>query len=309
MSQPGLVFFGSPPLAAELLKKLVEEKFRVIAAVTQPDRPAGRAQALQPPAVKIAAEKLGVRVLQPANLIDAVATLQALQPVVGILFAYGRILPKSWLDVFPSGILNLHPSLLPRYRGPSPVSQAILDGVTETGVSVIRLDEQLDHGPIISQWACKIAPEETADALLSRLVRQGSGLLCDLLPQYLAGKIQPRPQDETLATYTRPVSREDGRIDWSDTAEAVYRKYRAYVPWPGVFTTWQNRRLKLLELSPIPSASQQPDGTVVGAGGRLVVACSQGAVSVGRLQLEGKSPVDDKDFLRGHPSFAGSRLG
>lgn len=309
MPQPGLVFFGSPPLAAELLKKLVEKKFRVIAAVTQPDRPAGRTLALQPPAVKIAAEQFGIRVLQPTNLIDALATLQALQPVVGVLFAYGRILPTSWLDVFPSGILNLHPSLLPRYRGPSPVSQAILDGVTETGVSVIRLDEQLDHGPIVGQQVCEIPPDVTADQLLTRLLGQGSDLLIELLPRYLAGKIQPRPQDETLATYTRPVSREDGRIDWSDTAEAVYRKYRATFPWPGVFTTWQNRRLKLLELSPIPSALQPSAGTVVGDGGRLVVACSQGAVSVGRLQLEGKSPVDGKDFLRGHPSFAGSRLG
>lgn len=309
MPQPGLIFFGSPPLAAELLKNLVKRKFHVIAAVTQPDRPAGRMLGLQPPAVKITAENLGIRVLQPTAMIDVVGSLRALQPAVGILFAYGRMLPKSMLDSFPSGILNLHPSLLPCYRGPSPVSQAILDGATETGVSIIRLDEQLDHGPIISQWACKIAPEETADALLSRLVRQGSGLLCDLLPQYLAGKIQPRNQDETLATHTRPVSREDGRINWSDTAVAAYQKFRAYVPWPGVFTTWKNMRLKLLELRPATAVPHLPAGTVAVTGNDIYVACGQGAISISRLQLEGKGPADANDFLRGHPSFAGSRLG
>ena len=281
----------------------------MVAVVTAPDRPRGRSGAPVAPPVKLAAARLGIPVLQPGKLSTLPVLVRPQEPLLGVLFAYGRILPPQVLQMFPHGILNIHPSLLPRHRGPAPVVGAILDGSTTTGVTIMILDDQMDHGPILGQQRVTIAPEETAQQLTSRLAEVGTTLLLSLLPRYVSGALHPHPQPAAGATVTRELRREDGAIVWERSARDLYNQYRACDPWPGFYTWLGSRRLKLLDvgLDDAVSPVRKP-GILQAADGKVVISAAAGALVIGRLQFEGGVPIEASAWLRGHPDALGARL-
>ena len=304
---------GTPGFAAPVLSGLLDAGHEVAGVYTRPDRRAGRGRRLLAPEMKSFAEERGLPVLQPPSLREEEArrALAALSPELIVVAAYGLLLPPAVLDIPPLHCLNIHPSLLPRHRGPSPVAAAIVEGDEETGATVMRLDEGMDTGPIVAQRRTRIGREETGEALTARLFQMGADLLVDALPAWSKGEIEARPQDESLATVTRRLSREDGEIDWSMPAERTARQVRAYHPWPGAYTTWEGRSLKVIE-----AAAAEEDGGVGEAGrvvslgrGRMGVSTGEGVLELRQVQLEGRSAVDAAGFLAGHPGAVGSVLG
>jgi len=309
MSDYSVIFFGTPEYAATTMKTLVASGVPVVAAVTPPDSPIGRTQFLAASPVKIAANLLNIPVFQPRGQADFATVLKKITPSVGVLFAFGNILPSAFLKAFSYGVLNIHPSLLPKYRGPSPVQQAILDGADRTGVSVIRLDEQVDHGPILAQVETKIEKNERLIDLIARLASVGTRELIRVLPLYISGTLKLIPQRHEEATYTKPFSRTDGQIDWATPAEQVYRQYRACYPWPGIYTAFGQKRLKIHDLSVLNAQTHSRPGEVLLLNEKIIaIACGSGAVQLITVQLEGSKPMTAGDFLRGHPAFYGAIL-
>lgn len=306
-----VLFLGTPSFAALPLRALAAAGHEVVGVVTQPDRAAGRSRSLQPPPVKVAALELGIPVLQPPTLKDAavVQQLRDLHFEVGVVAAYGEILRRNVLDIPPLGYLNVHPSLLPLYRGPTPVTAAILAGDELTGVSIIRLVRAMDAGPIIAQATVSLDRDARAGALTDELFTIGSQLLVGALPLYARGEIAPQPQDESQATYCKLLTREDGRIDWSLPALVIERAVRAYDPWPGAWTTWQGQQLKIgaARVDAEWSGDVAP-GTVVD-GSDLRIATGSGALVIAELQPAGKRMMPASDWLRGQRGLAGQRLG
>ncbi len=264
--------------------------------------------------MKAAAEALGIPVLQPPNLRgeSIQAELAGLAPDVIVVAAYGRFLPTAVLALPPHGCLNLHPSLLPRHRGPSPVATAILEGDETTGVSLMLLDEGMDTGPVVAITEMSLTGRETAGELTGTLFDMGGALLQENLVPWVGGQLSPLPQDETLATVSRKLERADGLVDWSQPAETIARKCRAFDPWPGIHAHWNGRMLKLLSVSLDPGALDSPGvaGQVLGSEppGTLRVATGQGILSLDRVQIEGGRAVSGHDFVNGHPNIIGSLL-
>jgi methionyl-tRNA formyltransferase len=262
--------------------------------------------------VKVLAEELGFPVLQPPSLRDPDfrAKLAELRPDVTVLVAYGEYLAPAVLDLPKRGSVNLHPSLLPRWRGSTPIQSAILAGDEVTGVSVILMDKGLDTGPVLAQRSVPIGPEETQPELAQRLAEEGAELLSETLPLWLRGEIAPVPQVEEGATMTRTLQKEDGLLNWNVPAEELARRVRALQPWPGTYTHWDGRLLKVLQARPVHGETAVTPGTVaVAAGGKsLVVWTPQGALELVRVQLEGKPPVEARSLLSGYPQIVGSVL-
>jgi methionyl-tRNA formyltransferase len=306
-----IVFMGTPSFAAIPLRALAAAGHEIVGVVTQPDRAAGRSKTPQAPPVKVAAVELGVPVLQPATLKDdaVVEMLRSLQPDVGVVAAYGEILRKNVLDIPPLGYLNIHPSLLPLYRGPTPVNASILAGDEITGVSIIRLVRAMDAGPIVAQATISLPRNARAGPLTDELFDIGAQLLVSSLPLYASGDIQPQPQDDSQASYCKMLSKEDGRIDWSLPALVVERMIRAYDPWPGAFTTWNDQPLKI-NAATVDSDWQgsQIPGTVLDSP-VLQVATGSGALVIQQLQPAGKRPMESRDWLRGQRGIVGQQLG
>ena len=310
------VFMGTPSPVVPVLRRLHEMPgVEVAAAVTPPDRPRGRGRQPEPPAVKQEALALSIPVLQPSNLRgDATqANLSALKPDVIVVAAYGRLLPPAVLALPPLGCLNLHPSLLPRHRGPSPVATAILEGDEVTGVSLMLLDEGMDTGPVIARREYANTGREATGELTDTLFAMGADLLAESLEPWVSGELAAQPQDDALASVTRKLERADGLADWTLPADTLARQCRAYDPWPGLYTQWQGRTLKLLEIAPWPEAETGAitPGRVV-AGGRhsgIFVVTGIGMLTLNRLQLEGRRPVSAHEFLMGYPDFIGAFLG
>ncbi|MBM3949596.1 MAG: methionyl-tRNA formyltransferase [SAR202 cluster bacterium] len=303
---------GTPELAVPVLAALMKAGHQVVAAYCQPDKPAGRGQLLEPPPVKVYAAQHSLPVLQPPTLRspEAQVELAALKPDAIVVAAYGKLLPPEVLAVPSLACLNIHPSLLPKYRGPSPVATAILNGDPVTGVTIMKLDEGMDSGPILSQQEAPIGPDETADALTARLFAMGAALLVEALPTVAAGKAVFRPQDKAQTTLTRKLSKEDGLVDWSKPAAHIARQVRAYHPWPGTYTHWDRRMLKLIEAAAEGTDSRATAGRILGLGeAGLGVATGEGVLYVRRLQEEGRRAVSAKEFLAGHPDFVGATLG
>lgn len=301
-----VAFLGTPGFAVPSLERLVEAGHEVALVVTQPDRSAGRGRAPSPPPVKVAAERLGLPVRQPERLRDDLDVLRAAKPQVGVVAAYGEVLTAATLAVPERGFVNVHPSLLPELRGATPVPTAILTGMATTGVTVMHVSLGVDAGPILAQVAEPIRDDDTGGALLARLGELGADLLVEALPRWLAGKLAPRRQDGRRATYSRTLSRDDGRADWSLPAVELWRRCRAFQPWPGFFTTWRGRTLKLTRVEPLASRRGNAPGAVFDG---PAVACGTGALLIHELQLEGKRVMGAEEFLRGQPSFVGSHLG
>ena len=332
-----VVFFGTPEFAVPALEALVKSGYKIAAVVTQPDKPVGRGLKMEASVVKVKAQELGLNVLQPDTLKTpaALEIFKSLNIDLAVCIAYGKIIPKSVLDLFPRGVLNIHPSLLPKYRGPSPIQSAIANGDSETGVTIMLLDEETDHGAILTQHAMAISPspsplpareggrrpgEGPTGAELSKLLAQeGAKLLIKTLPQWLNRTVEPLEQDHAKATFTKLLEREDGRINWQQPAEQIERIVRAYDLWPGTWTTWpapnsaqQNlkagKRLKILRatlLHPtIGCANNATPGYVWKTDdGRLAINCNPGSVIFEKIQLEGKKPMTGQEFLHGYPKI------
>ncbi len=310
-----IVFMGTPSFAVPVLASLTTiSDSQVVGVYTPPDRPAGRGRQPQASPIKEYALEHDLPIFQPNNFRseEVQDELAELKPDAIVVAAYGKLLPKPVLDVAPLGCLNIHPSILPRYRGPSPVATCLLNGDLITGVTIMLLDEGMDTGPLIAQHEFFLKGNETADGLTTELFKLGGELLQESLPQWQSGELKSEPQDETKASVTRKFERADGLADWSLSAIELERRVRAFTPWPGLFTNWNESGLKILEVSIISSSSTEfVPGTVVGTNHPDVaaaVATSEGFLGLHTVQLEGKRAVDARDFLNGSPDFIGSQL-
>jgi methionyl-tRNA formyltransferase len=312
-----IIFMGTPDFAVPSLERLCDAGCTVVAVYTQPDRPAGRGRKDQLSPVKEAAHRLGLKVVQPESLKREAAQteLAAFCPDVIVVAAFGQILPRAVLDLAPGGCLNLHASLLPRYRGAAPIAAAVLAGDTLTGITVIEMAEKLDSGPILSQAAISIASYDTTGSLAVKLGQIAATLIVEVLPRWRRGEILPRPQEAAKATYFPSLSKEAGLINWSRPAAVIEREVRAYQPWPGSFTLWQGRQLKILEAVASPGQPGEPPGTVslplpgTVAQAAFRLATGEGWLGVNRVQLEGRRAMTAAEFLAGQRDFAGARLG
>ncbi len=304
---------GTPQFAVPALRALLSHH-DVVAVVTQPDAPAGRGREVSPSPVKALATERGAPVLQPESLKspEAVDQLRACAPEVIVVAAFGQILRRPVLELPPHGCVNVHASLLPRWRGASPINAAIAAGDEVTGVTIMRMDAGLDTGPILSQRSEPIRPDDTAGALGARLAELGAALLVETLPGYLAGRIQPQLQDDTRATKCGLLKKEDGRIDWRRSAIEIERHVRAMSPWPSAFTTWQGRLLRVLRAAVRPASPEAVSlapGAVFAAGKSICVRCGEDALELIEVQPEGKRPMSGVDFARGQRGLSGSRFG
>jgi methionyl-tRNA formyltransferase len=318
-----IVFLGTPAFAIPSLRRLADEGYEIAAVYTQPDRPAGRGRRLTPPPVKTAALAMGLPVRQPESLRDpsALAELASLHPEVGVGVAYGQILRQEALAIPPKGVLNVHPSLLPRHRGASPIPAAILAGDRETGVSIILMDAGMDSGPVLAQRSLTIEDWDTASTLTDKLAPLAADLLAETLPRWLQDKIDPQPQDHSLATKAPLLKKEHGAIDWSLPTARIWRQVRAYSPWPGAYTSLDGELLHIWEAWPLPDGGASP-GTVVAlreehqAGlppradrGAFGVQTGDGVLAVLSVQRQGRRRLAAAEFLRGTRDFIGRRLG
>ncbi len=306
-----VVFMGTPDFAVPALQKLIETQ-TVVGVVTQPDKPAGRGKKLRPSPVKVVAQAAGIPVYQPKSLRrkEAADPLWEWQPDVIVVAAFGQILRPHVLELPPHGCINVHASLLPRWRGASPIQHAILAGDTETGVCLMQMDVGLDTGPVYVCRSAPIAPTDTAATLHDRLAQLGAALLETHLDDIVDGRISPTPQDDSLSTYAPMIKKEDGRLDWSQSAAELERRVRAMTPWPGAFTSWRGELLKIraaqLYAGNVPA--DQP-GLVVERQGALVISTGDGGLQLLEVQLAGKKAMAVADFQRGHQDFIGSVLG
>lgn len=307
-----LVFLGTPAFAAIPLEALTHDaRFEVVGVVTQPDRPLARSATPQPPPVKLAAQRLGLPVLQPATLRDpdAVAQLAALRPDLGIVAAYGEILRRDVLAIPPLGYLNIHPSLLPRHRGPAPVVGAILAGDAEIGVTIMQLSAKMDAGPILAQQRVPLPPAARPGPLTEALFRLGAALLVETLLPYSTGSLVPQPQDDSAATYTRLLKRADGQIDWTLPAVQIERMTRAYDPWPGAYTLWHGQLFKLLAVRPHEDwRGDESPGTLLEWNSGVAVATGVGALELLMVQPAGKRSMPAEAWRRGLRAFGSVRF-
>ncbi|MBI4330816.1 MAG: methionyl-tRNA formyltransferase [Chloroflexi bacterium] len=344
-----IVFMGTPDFAVPVLRALIDSGYSIAGVYTAPDKPRGRGQGLAISPVKKLALSCKLPLFQPPGLRSSgeVDALRALSPELIVVAAYGLILPRDVLAAPRRGCLNVHPSLLPRYRGPSPVSAAILAGESTTGVTIMLLDEGMDTGPVLARKEEPVLPEDTTGSLTERLAGLGAHLLLETIPLWAAGKITPAPQDNSRASYSKTLRKEDGEIDWSDHAERISRQVRAFQPWPGSYTFWKGKRLNVRQVSlaasgdtaaaPPPGVAQAslpvrsplpvqvslpvqspprdrggPPGTVISVptetGDLPGVLTGDGVLVLRRLQLEGKKEMSGQEFLRGQRDFTGSVL-
>jgi len=312
-----VIFMGSPEFAVLPLEHLIHNQYHVAAVYTQPDRPAGRGRALYPSPVKRAAVYWQLPVLQPASFKrgETVAELASFHPDVVVVAAFGQILPQSVLDIPHYGCLNIHPSLLPRFRGASPVAAAILAGDEFTGVSIMLMDEGMDTGPILARAQIPISAADTTGSLTAKLSRIAAQLLLSVLPPWLGGELTPQPQDEAGASYCRPISKEEGEIDWHLPAIDIWLRVRAFHPWPGCYTRCQGRQLKIMEAVPLSGEVGVKAGQVVplapagdGPAPAFGVGTGKGILGVLKVQPEGKRAMSAADFLRGQRAFVGTLL-
>ena len=302
------IFVGTPEFAVPILEKLQKADFCSLkAVVTQPDKPAGRKQELKFSAVKITALRRRLPVIQPKSARNNafINQIRKLNPNLIVVAAYGEILPKEILTIPEFGCLNIHASLLPKYRGASPIQYAVLEGEKETGVTIILMDEKMDHGPILAQEKIKITNTETNETLRDKLAILGAQLLIKTLPNYLEGKIKLRPQDKSKVTFTKIIKREDGKISWQKKASEIERQIRAFYPWPGAWTMFLNRRLKILEAETLDKKVKDKNiGQVyLDENKKMAIKCGQGSLIVKKLQLAGKKIISGQEFLRGYPEI------
>jgi len=310
------VFFGTPAFAVPTLERLIESKHDVAAVVTQPDRKRGRGQHVSAAPVKQVAEAHGLPVLQPERLKDPTfdAALKALQPDIGVVAAYGKLLPDRLLELPRHGMVNVHASLLPKYRGAAPIHRAIMAGELETGVTIIQLVREMDAGPMLKLASCSIAPDDTSETLTHRLASLGADLLLTVVDELASGRSTPQAQDHDRATFAPRLSRDDGVIDWQRSATDLHNQVRGLHPWPHAFSFLDRARYAILQsaVAQCPEAGRctQPGEIVEATKDRLIIAAGGGtALAIQELQPEGKRPLPTRAFLAGHRLKPGARFG
>ncbi len=305
------IFMGTPEFACPGLKRLAENpEFSILAVISQPDKPAGRGQALAEPPVKALAKSLNIPVHQPLKIKEATEMIKGLEPDLIVVIAYGKIIPQAILDIPKHGCVNVHASLLPRYRGAACLNAPILNGDSETGVTIMLMDAGLDTGPVLKQEKISLDGKETLSWLHDRLSKLGAEALPDVLKGLADEKIKPQAQTETGATYVKMLSREDGKIDWTRPAKEIKRRIRGLNPWPGTFALAKNGKIvKILEADEkIPEIGQIKPGEIALENGQLLIGCGDGAIAIKRLQLEGGKPLDAQAFARGHRDMISQTL-
>lgn len=303
-----IIFFGTSGFAIPTLEKLKKSPlFDVSAVVTQTDKPFGRGKKLQPSPVKAWAKKNSLKVFEFLNKNDLNALMKNID--LAILTDFGKIIPKEILEMPKFGFLNIHPSLLPKYRGPSPISGAILAGDKKTGVSIIKMIEEVDAGPIIVQEKVEISSDDTQISLSQKLSQKGTDLLIKILPDYLEGKIKLREQNKRIASYTKLLTKNDGEINWQQKAETIEKMVRALTPWPSAYAYWNGKMIKILSSNIYSGNFKLAPGTVfLTESKKAAVAASEKSLILEIIQIEGKNPTKGEDFLRGHSNFIGSIL-
>jgi methionyl-tRNA formyltransferase len=304
-----IVFFGTPEFAVASLNALLRERFTLAGIVTQPDKPQGRSRStLVPPAVKLAALDAGLPILQPARPVGDLflASLRRLEADLGVVVAYGHILRPEVLDAPARGMINVHASLLPRFRGAAPIQHAILAGDRETGISIMKMEEGLDSGPVLHRVSTPIADGETGGTLTTRLAALGASALVEALALLAARAERPEPQDTCAATYAPKISRETARLDWTRDAASLERQVRAFDPVPGAWTSLDGAPVKLF--GGMPAVGGGEPGAVLAASDRLVVAGGTGAIAVSEVQPAGRNRLTVEEWVRGRGISAGSRF-
>ena len=299
------IFFGTHKFAVTILQGLIDSPLvEVELVITQPDKPVGRKQELQPSPVKILAEKNNIEVNQPKSLKDY--ELRTKNWELAITAQYGMLIPENIINTPKFGTLNVHTSLLPKYRGASPIQSAIINGEAETGVTIMKMDKGMDTGDIILQKTLKIAPDDTYPTLDEKLAKTGILALLEAIPGLVSGTLQPQPQDNSKATTCHQLTREDGKIDWNKTTDKIYNIYRGLTPWPGIWTMWNDLRLKLLNIKP-SSKKLRPDQVDI-ENDKLYIGTNNSSIEILELQLEGKQKMDRKSFINGYKEIHGKIL-
>lgn len=305
-----VLFIGTSAFGIPALQALMNEPhIKVIGVITQPDKAAGRKQLLNPPPIKVEAERYHLSILQPDRIKNYASEIKKLRPGLIVVVAYGQIIPEEILNIPKYGCLNVHGSILPKYRGAAVLQAPILNGDKQSGVTIMKMDKGLDTGPIISQAVLELEPAETPVTLATKLSRLGADLLIPTIRKYVSGELKPQPQNNELASYVSMLDKKDGKIDWTRTAVEVERQIRGLTPWPGAWTNWNGKTLKIIEVEHEPHRIEQyREGEVFLDHDKLAVQCAIDALIIKRLQLEGKTETTAEEFIRGHRDIIHSVL-
>lgn len=305
---------GTSDFAVIILQKLLQKGYEPVLVITTPDKPVGRKNILTAPPVKNLAKRHGISVEQPFRVIEMKDKIKNLAPDLIIVADYGYIIPKEIFQIPKHGTINVHPSLLPKFRGPSPVQTTIMEGELNCGVTIIKIDEEIDHGPIIAKKAMEMPPKIYYKDLEMKLAELGSDLLIETIPKWINKKIEAELQDDLVASFTKIITKEDGKINWAELKSSeVERKIRALQPWPSTYTYWEkeNERIlvKILQAETTNLEEVKTPGKVYSSKkDKIVIKCKDGSLIVRKLQLEGKNPLIDKEFVLGYEGFIGSVL-
>ncbi|MFH0969589.1 MAG: methionyl-tRNA formyltransferase [Patescibacteria group bacterium] len=310
-----ILFMGTSYFAKEILASLIEDKYKILGVVTQPDKKSGRERKIISSPIKEIARAQKIPFLQPEKLTEKVISqIKGSHPDLIIVAAYGKIIPKEIIEYPKFKSINVHPSLLPEFRGPSPIQNAILAGEKETGTTIMLVDEKMDHGDILAQKSIKMSEDDTTETLSEKLAKLSSYLLLETIPLWTEKKIKPQKQDNSKATYCQLIEREDGHIFWDSEAQDIYNKYRAFYSWPGIFSVWGNEKIIIrIKLTKIKLWEKDVEnncqiGEVIKINDSVGVKASKGAIIMEEVQVEGKKLVLIKDFINGYPNFIGSKL-
>lgn len=305
MKKNPIIFFGTHNFAAAILEGLLKSSFvSVVLVVTQPDRPVGRKKEIQKSPVKILAEKHKIKLIQPEKLKNTHLKIPKVD--LSVVAQYGLLIPEEIINAPKFGTINVHTSLLPKYRGASPIQSAILNGDTTTGVTIMKMDKGLDTGPVLMQKEMKINSDDTYEILDKKLSELGLEALLETLPLYITGKLQPKEQDNNAATICKQLTREDGKVSWEKNAQEIYNLYRGLHPWPGIWTVLGGKRLKLISVK--PSERKYTAGMLMVDDNRIFIGCKDKSIEILELQIEGKKPMDAKTFLNGNKNIDASIL-
>ena len=310
------IFCGTPEFSVPYLEGLLNNPdFSVLGALTQPDKPSGRKQKLSPSPVKILAQKNNLKIWQPEKLknnLEINNELRRMEVDLLVVVAYGQIMPQEILNIFPSGAINVHPSLLPKYRGASPIQSALLAGEKETGITIMLMDDKMDHGPVLAQQKIQLTGEETNESLHGQLTKIGVELLIETIKKYLGVEIKPQEQDHSAATFCAVITKDSARINWQEPARQIKHKIYAFYPWPATWTVLDNKRLKIFPPVVVKTTSGQENkkaGQIQIDNSKLIVICGSNELELEKIQLEGKKEMLAEDFIRGYKDLNCKILG
>lgn len=311
MDQIKTIFIGTDKIGIPLLEALAkDDRFDVKLVITQIDKPAGRKMKLTPPPIKITSEELGVKSYQPDNInsSDSLDTIRKIKPDMIVLMAYGQILSKELLDIPEFGCINVHASILPKHRGASPVQQSLLHQDDVTGISIMKMVEKMDAGPVYATSKIPIEEWDTTISLSDKLAKLTAQKTPEILDEIINADLKAEPQDHKSATYCQKIHKNDGHIDWNEPSSVIAAKIRAFAGWPGTFTFWDKKRVKILSAKPADKPISDVPGTVFADNGVFVV-CKKGVLELDQIQMEGKNPQSVTEFVKGYSEFIGTTLG